>query len=384
MQLAARARSPVTSFYLRIIMLRSSSARALSTSFALAAFLAPTALSQGMLFTSTNAASGNSVQAFTRDAQAHLITLPPVATNGMGSGSGLGSQGAVALSQDLQWLFVVNAGSDDVSVFRVTPSGPVFTDIEPSGGTHPVSVTTHGDLVYVVNGGAPNNVSGFRLSMAGVLTPIAGSTHALTAISTNPGQVQLSPTGDQLLVTEKGTDQIDAFPVGTNGDLGSLTHFASGGQEPFGLAFQGSNHLIVSETANGAAGGSSASSYQFNSGSWTAVSSAVPTLQTSACWVAISKDGHYAYTANTGSGSISGFSMTSSGNLTLLTPGGVTATTGSMPTDIAFSYRSRYLYVLNSGAGTISSFARSANGSLTPVETGVGTLPSSAAGLVAF
>jgi 6-phosphogluconolactonase len=365
-------------------MLRSSTARAFLATNLIALCIASTAAAQGLLVTSTNATVGNSLQPFTRDAQAHLIALPSVPTNGLGSGAALGSQGAIALSQDLQWLLVVNAGSNDISVFHVNQGGLVFTDIKPSGGTHPVSVTVQGDVVYVVNGGSPNSISGFHLSMAGILVPIAGSTHFLSGVSTNPGQVQLSPMGDHLIVTEQGTNQFDSFGVDANGLVGALSPVASAGAQPFGVAFQGMNHLIVSEGANGAVGGSSASSYQFSAGNWNPVSSAVPTSQTAACWVAVSKDGHFAYTSNTGSGSITGFSVNGTGQLTLLNTGGVTATTGSMPTDIAFSYRSRYLYVLNSGAGTISSFSRSADGSLTPVESGVGTLPSSAVGLVAF
>ena len=49
-------------------------------------------------------------------------------TGGLGSGSGLGSQGAVVISKDGRWLFAVNAGSNEVSVFRVKPQGLELAD----------------------------------------------------------------------------------------------------------------------------------------------------------------------------------------------------------------------------------------------------------------
>src|SRR6185436_838386 len=41
-------------------------------------------------------------------------------TGGAGSGGGLGSQGALALTPHGRWLLAVNAGSNEVSVFSVS------------------------------------------------------------------------------------------------------------------------------------------------------------------------------------------------------------------------------------------------------------------------
>ena len=45
-------------------------------------------------------------------------------TGGVGSGDGLGNQGALILSDNKRWLYAVNAGSNDISVFAVAHHGP--------------------------------------------------------------------------------------------------------------------------------------------------------------------------------------------------------------------------------------------------------------------
>jgi hypothetical protein len=78
----------------------------------------------GILYTTDNSASGNHVQVITRTGQT-LSLGTAYATGGLGSGSspGLPSQGSVLLSSDSQWLFVRNAGSDEISVFETLPNG---------------------------------------------------------------------------------------------------------------------------------------------------------------------------------------------------------------------------------------------------------------------
>ncbi len=346
--------------------------------------LASTANAQGLLFAATNATAGNEVVTWTRDAQGQFTLLNSFATGGTGTGAGLGSQGAVTLSSDNRWLLAVNAGSDDVSVFRVVPTGLMLTDTEPSGGTMPISVTISGDLVYVLNAGVPNNVSGFTLSLNGTLTPIPSSTETLSAASTNPAQVEFSPLGDRLVVTEKDTNIIDTFSIAPDGTLFGLVSHASAGITPFGFGFAGTDHLIVSEAFMGNTDASALSSYHIATGNFTTVSASVATTETAACWIAVTNNGRFVYTTNTGSDSITGYSVGVGGALTVLTPGGVTATTGDAPTDMAFSFRSRFLYALNSMSGTISTFERDAQGTLTAVGSPAGALPAGATGLAAF
>jgi 6-phosphogluconolactonase (cycloisomerase 2 family) len=114
------------------------------------------------------------------------------------------------------------------------------------------------------------------------------------------------------------------------------------------------------------------------------ISAVVPTEQMAACWLTITPNDRFAYTANAGSGSISGFRIGQDGALHLLSAGGVTAVTGagSHPVDMATSRNGRFLFALANGNGTLGSFRVSESGALEPLgfTSGIAT---SAAGLAA-
>jgi hypothetical protein len=134
----------------------------------------------GAVYTLTNAANGNEVLVYDRAADGTLSFQSAYATGGLGSGAGLGSQGALVLNQNHRWLVAVNAGSDDISIFRVEQDGLDLADVAPSGGDHPISVTVHGRLVYVLNDGGSGNISGFLIGLGGRLAPIPGSSQPLS------------------------------------------------------------------------------------------------------------------------------------------------------------------------------------------------------------
>src|SRR5687768_6153734 len=79
--------------------------------------------SNGAVYTLTNSPGGNEVLVFNRFADGSLAFQGSYATGGLGSGSGLGSQSAVVLSKNHQWLYAVNAGSNQISAFAVTGNG---------------------------------------------------------------------------------------------------------------------------------------------------------------------------------------------------------------------------------------------------------------------
>src|SRR5260370_18056658 len=148
------------------------------------------------LYAMTNAISGNTVVSYARNADGTLRQVASFATGGLGVGHGLENQGALALSDDRKYLFVVNAGSDDVSVFQITAQGFTQPARASSGGRLPVSVTERGGLVYVLNrggeAGEPNGdtISGLRLAADGRLTPIPRSTRQLSSANTNPAELE--------------------------------------------------------------------------------------------------------------------------------------------------------------------------------------------------
>jgi 6-phosphogluconolactonase (cycloisomerase 2 family) len=313
-----------------------------------------------------------------------LTAAGAVATGGAGTGGGLGNQSGVTLSDDGRWLLAVNAASNDVSLFSVRANGLQLRDLAPSGGVRPVSVTVHDDLVYVLNSGS-DSVSGLRITPDGRLAAIEGSTRGLSGTGTGPAQVAFTPDGRVLVVTEKNTNLIDTFRVAFDGSLDGARSTPSHGATPFGFAFGKRDQLFVSEAFGGAANASAVSSYDVDRDGTLAVESgSVPTNQSAACWVLVTKGARFAYTSNTGSGSLSGYAIGHDGALTPLTSSGRTGITGSgsAPIDLANSDDGRILYSLNSATHTIGVFRIEPDGQLVALPFATG-LPAGANGLAA-
>lgn len=336
----------------------------------------------GAVYAMSNAVSGNQILVFDRRENGTLAPAGTIATGGAGTGGGLGNQSAVVLTDEGRWLLAVNAGSNDVTIFEVGRRGLRWIDLAPSGGIQPVSLAVHDDVVYVLNAGS-DTISGLRIGRHGWLSPLAGSTRALSGSGTGPAQVAFSPNGRLLVVTEKATDLIDTFEVGHDDLPGAAQPHTSNGATPFGFAFGKRGQIFVSEAFGGAADASAVSSYESDAdGSLDLISGSIPTHQTAACWILVTKGGRFLYTTNTGSGSISGFTIDHDGSLELLTPDGRTGDTqpGSAPIDLASSDDGRFLYSLNAGSHTIGAFRIEHDGHLTALPFLSG-LPAGANGL---
>jgi 6-phosphogluconolactonase len=140
-------------------------------------------LKSGAVYVLTNQ-TVNSVMAFVRDpASGELQWTFTEPTGGAGDPmppppgmptDPLASQGALALDEDNDYIYAVNAGSNEVSTLEVSPFGLEFVGKVPSGGEHPVSIALYGDLLYVLNSGGMANISGFHVAEDGTLTAIPG------------------------------------------------------------------------------------------------------------------------------------------------------------------------------------------------------------------
>jgi 6-phosphogluconolactonase len=357
----------------------SSGVVALAAGLFLSSSFVMTADGSGAIYVITNAPSGNSVLVYNRAANGDASAVGAFSTGGTGSGAGLGSQGAVIVSDDQRFLFAVNAGSNSISSFRIVPDGLQLADIASSGGTLPTSIAYRGGLLYVLNAGTPNNITGFTVDRKGKMAPLAGSTRPLSAPSTNPAQVGFSDDGGAVVVSERLTNLLDVFQLDDDGRTVVQTAVPSAGPTPFGFAVDKRNTLFVSEA--GAGGG--ASSYRLTDAGLDAISSMVMTGQRAACWAVVTQNGRYGYVINAGTGNISGFAIGHDGSATLLNEDGITATTGGNPTDAALSNDSRYLYVRVAALGAIAIFRIESDGSLSARPSITGT-PANLAGLAAF
>jgi 6-phosphogluconolactonase (cycloisomerase 2 family) len=337
----------------------------------------------GMIFTITNAASGNELLGYARGQEGALNLQVRIPTGGQGSGDDLTSQGAVTLSGDGRFLFVVNGLSNSVSTFAIEPRALRLVSVVSSGGLRPISVAEYEGLVYVLNTAGSGNVSGFR-NVLGDLRAITDSARGLSvAGGAGSFQVGFSADGHALVVSEQNTDALTSYRVGSDGKLEAPLVTRSAGQTPLGFAFDRHNHLIVSEAVGAVAGASSASSYRLDPADPArpvVVSSAVPNGQSASCWVAITSDGHFAYVTNPSSGSVSSYRIEQTGAIKLADP--LAGRVNGGPGDASVSRDGRQLYVINLGSGGIFSFDVGFDGSLTagPVVTG---LPLTTQGLAA-
>ncbi|HET6596426.1 MAG TPA: beta-propeller fold lactonase family protein [Anaerolineales bacterium] len=338
----------------------------------------------GAVYTITNEASGNEVAVYDRSADGSLTFMASYPTGGLGSGAGLGSQGSVILRANGRQLFVVNAGSNQISVFGVRKDSLELLDVADSGGEMPISLTFHNDTLYVLNAGGSGNISGFRVRENGKLAALAGSTQPLSnggeGDSPQPAQISFSLDGRVLVVTEKATNLIDVYQV-VRGIAGPPVTHPSSGMTPFGFAFAKRHDLIVSEAFGGAPEASAVSSYNVDGDTFEVVSPSVGTTQTAACWVIVSNNGKYAYVTNAGSGSISSYRIKEDGTLILLEAQAGLTGEGSSPIDMAFSNNGQLLYALGANSDAISIFRAQGDGSLESL--GSVSVPAGAVGLAA-
>ena len=326
------------------------------------------------VYVNDNTAGVNTVAGFTRHSDGTLTPLPgsPFAAGGAGAGKLIGSQGALQATADGRYLLVADAGSNQISVLRILPGGSLLqAQGSPvwSGGLTPISIAVHGGLVYVANegnGSSGSNYSGFTINAGGHLSPIAGSTVALPATA-NPGDILFNSTGTNLAGIEVGTTdpstfRIDSFTVGSDGLLTAAagSPFAAQAAGPFGSEFSPTNpsRLYVSNAHGGSGNGSvSAFNVAANGGLSSIGGSPYADSQTAPCWVEITHDGRWLFTVNTGSTTISSYTIQADGSLQLLGSTGFSSGTGIRPFDARLDPTGSTLYVVDGALNAVSAFA---------------------------
>lgn len=332
----------------------------------------------GAAYTSTNSASGNAVAIYTRAVDGTVTFDQFVSTGGTGTGAGLGDQGAVVLSSNERWLYVVNAGSNTLSVFRVLDHGLQLVDEQRTGGRTPISVSQFGDLVYVVHSGS-SSITGFRQGLDGKIAYLPNSRRPLSGVNVGAAQIAFSRDGRDLYVTEKATSSITQFRLDENGIPGLAFTTPSAGPTPFGFAFGFRDQLIVSEAHAGAAGAGTVSSYERQANGHIApITASLADFQSAPCWIATTPDQRIAFTTNAASATVSSYRIAFDGQLTLLDA--TAALTDAGPTDMAITPDGKFFYVRNN-AGSIGDYRIENSGALTPIPGTNNALPAGSAGL---
>src|SRR5207302_2041478 len=217
----------------------------------------------GAVYTLTNQVGGNAVAVFARGADGRLTAAGTVSTGGTGTGASLGSQSAVTLSDDGRWLFAVNAGSNDVSVFSVSPGGGlalVVTEkntnqldvyaVDANGvASGPTTTASAGGTPFGFSFGLRNELfvseatgsaSSYELDATGSVSLVSGAvlTHQgapCWAVVTNDGRIGF---------TGNGAGSVSAFAIAPDGAIGLVD--ANGGTALIGA---GINDIALSHNS---------------------------------------------------------------------------------------------------------------------------------------
>ena len=333
----------------------------------------------GRVYVQTNEPD-NRVVAYDRDADGGLAEIGSYATGGKGDAvPHLTSQGSVVLTGDGKHLLVTNAGGDDLSVFAVTGDGLSLLGNVVTGAA-PKSVDEHEGLIYVLNTGVPSLIA-FRIT-DGAIAPVVGSERMLPTGS-DPAQVGFTPDGAALVVTERGTDAIEVFPVAPDGTLGAPTTIASSGPTPSGFAISSGGTLVVTEAFRAERGAAAASTYRVVGSGIEPVTASVGNGRSEICWAVITPDDRFAFTTNFADGAVSRYAIGMDGALTLEdATAGLTEDGRTGLRDEDLTPDGSALYAIDVDAGRIVGWSVGEDGTLVSIGTW-GELPVSVAGLAA-
>ncbi|CAG7625911.1 lactonase family protein [Actinacidiphila bryophytorum] len=286
----------------------------------------------------------------------------------------LASQGSLTYDRDRHLLYAVNAGSDSVTVFAVHGDRLERLQVLPSGGDFPVSVTAHGDQVYVLNARSGGSVQGYvwigsRLVQAPGRHRELHLTEASPEFTHTPGQVGFTPDGSNLVVTTKAADNsIEVFPLDSAGAPAARPVVTpTPDAVPFGFTFDQAGRLQVTY-----AGPNAVATFTVHRDGTLHQVGQVATGQMATCWIVATGD--HLYASNAGSATLSGYRVEPHGPLT---PLGTTPTDGGT-VDAAASSDGRTVYVQTGAQGIVDEFRVGHGGSLTPI--GSVTVPGAVGG----
>jgi 6-phosphogluconolactonase len=256
-----------------------------------------------------------------------------------------------------KFLYVANPGDaeNDVSLFTIATDG-TLTEVTPRTSVAPLGsqpqllvMDPSGNFLYVMNSGS-NNISVFSIDpTAGGLTPVTGSPF-FTGLT--PQYMALAPAGNLLYVTSPvGSGQslgtIEGFSV-TSGVLSPLGVTPSDGASPSGLAInpKGTFLYVANKSSN------TISIFAISaSGALSEVSgSPLADVDQGPVNMIIDPTGTYLYVANQGSSNVSTYSLDSTTGFPTAIADSPFASEGN-PSFLALDPSGKYLLVGNQSPG---------------------------------
>jgi 6-phosphogluconolactonase len=284
----------------------------------------------------------------------------------------------------LAFMYVVGTGDNAIHAINQKSTGALSPAAIPIFDTNPrpVSMVLHPskNFVYVANQTA-NTVAGYTVDHAsGVLTPVGSALPptavcANTSVCSNPVSLGINSTGTFLFVLDQGSASpatpaaISIFSIDTA--RGLLTPIAGSPFTFASLTAPNPQFLAVSPTAgalyvsNGVSGTISAFSIG-SSGALTEIAGSPFTAGANITGLRIDPKGQFLYAADTANNKIAAFSIAASGALAPVA--GSPFATDLGPVSLAVDSTGVFLFSANQAGATVSVF-KIASGALTPVGT---------------
>ncbi len=334
--------------------------------------------SADFVYANNDVSGANTVSAFSVGVNGALTPVPgsPFATGGRGVGGGFYATNRLTVCAIGNFLYVSNAGSNDVSAFAINPTTGVLTPVPgspfPTEGNGKdgigLAATPNNQFLYATNSGS-NNVTIFSIGPNGALTRLAGTP---VALNLEPDGVKVSPDGRFLAIgaprnsggliamfsiaPDGGLTRVagSPFPDGGSGSVAGVDINCAGNLLFAGLATSGQTQVGVFNIAsNGALAPITGSPFSFASG----FNSNVPLL---------GPNDRLLFVSNQQSDTITVLNVAPNGTPTLVQGSPFAIPGGDEPAGMATNRAGTLLYVTNLN-NRVSVFRIEADGKLTPV-----------------
>ena len=333
----------------------------------------------GAVYTMSNKPDMNQIIVNRLTANGQLTRVTTVDTNGVGVNSAatdvLASQGAMAVYSN--YLFVVNAGSNSLSMFTINAADATqltFLSVQTVNGWFPISVAVNSMYACVLTGGNVTGIRCFTYSSSG-LSVVSSFDRTLTSYLSQSippagpqtwSEILFSADNNALIVAVKGINATTQgylliYPLTNNfATLASspVQQTPISAIRPFSMTLVGSNGLLITDPG---ANGVLTMNYLSTTG---AISNSVFTpVNTSIggglCWSTYSPTigNYYVVGANTASVVELNLNLSSTNNpVRVVQYYTLPSNTGALETTVVTLAGVDYLYVIGTTAQVISGF----------------------------
>lgn len=318
--------------------------------------------------------NGLKIQAFTIDQTSGKLTLVGTYNTGFVVGSSFPD---IAVDAQSAHLYLASAGDGQVAAFSIDATTGALTELNggapyasgPNASGIP-AFSPDGKHLYVVDNNSTGGVFGYSVAADGSLTAI-GATPVPSG--PNPYWIVFTPDGKFAYVSNSGASNVSAYSVdSTTGALTALTaptYPVDGNPKDLTIDPSGT-HLYVPVTNGSAAGGVDAFTIGAD-GSLTKVTGSPWPVGIGPRYVTIDPTGRFAYVGSAGTNGtgIYGFSIAADGSLTAIPSSPFDATTpNNEPQFVTVDPSGQFAYAANQGTGTVSGFKiDQTTGALNPV-----------------